>query len=31
MLTDKDFLDELKEGIQSESNFGDDDVDAYLQ
>ena len=31
MITDKDFLDELKEGIQSESNFGDDDVDAYLQ
>lgn len=31
MLQDKDFLDELKEGIQSASNFGDDDVDSYLQ
>lgn len=31
MLQDKDFLDELKEGIQSSSNFGDEDVDQYLQ
>lgn len=31
MLQDKDFLDELKEGIQSSSNFGDEDVDSYLQ
>lgn len=31
MLQDKDFLDELKESIQSASNFGDDDVDSYLQ
>lgn len=31
MLQDKDFLDELKEGIQSASNFGDEDVDQYLQ
>lgn len=31
MLTDKDFLDELKEGVQSQSNFGEDDVENYLQ
>lgn len=31
MMQDKDFLDELKEGIQSSSNFGDEDVDQYLQ
>lgn len=31
MLQDSEFLDELKEGIQSASNFGDSDVDQYLQ
>lgn len=31
MLTNKDFLDELKEGVQAQSNFGEDDVENYLQ
>lgn len=31
MLEDSEFLDELREGIQSGSNFGDQDVDQYLQ
>lgn len=31
MLQDAEFLDELKEGIQSSSNFGQQDVDSYLQ
>lgn len=31
MLQDSEFLDELKEGIQSSSNFGQQDVDSYLQ
>lgn len=31
MMQDAEFLDELKEGIQSASNFGQQDVDSYLQ